>query len=256
MKILITADLHYSLKQYDWLVEVAPQFDAVIIAGDHLDIGSYVDGRAQTVVVLKYLDRLRTLTRLITCSGNHDLDSHNADGERTAKWFEKIRRMNIVADGDSFELDGVLFTICPWWDGPISRDKVGEQLARDAEKRKDRWAWVYHAPPTSSPTSWSGERSFGDDDLLRWIEQHKPDFVFSGHVHESPFCTGGSWVDLVGSTWVFNAGRELAPTPPHVIWNTDESQMVWLSTSYGELTKLDEPLVRPVDRLHALPDWA
>jgi predicted MPP superfamily phosphohydrolase len=82
----------------------SPDFDVVIIAGDLLDIASNVDGRAQTVVVLKYLERLKGTTRLFVCSGNHDLDSHNADGERVAKWFAKIRNLGIAADGVSLDV--------------------------------------------------------------------------------------------------------------------------------------------------------
>ena len=257
MKYLITADLHYTLKQYDWVLRMAPEFDVVILAGDLLDIASYVDGRAQTVVVLKYLQRISAVTRLITCSGNHDLDCENAQGERIAKWFEKIRRLGIVADGDNFEIDGIFFTVCPWWDGPTPRAAVGEQLARDAQKRGDkRWAWVYHAPPTGSPTCVSGAKSYGDAALEEWIRQYQPDFVFSGHVHNAPFSEGGSWADRIGNTWVFNAGRELGPEPPHVMLSTDAHQVAWLSISYGgEWTKLDVPLARPLQKLTEEPAW-
>ena len=55
MRCLVVADLHYSLPQFDWLLGAAPQFDLVIFAGDALDIGSFVDFRAQIVVVKKYL---------------------------------------------------------------------------------------------------------------------------------------------------------------------------------------------------------
>ncbi len=256
MKCLITADLHYTLKQYDWVLRVAPDFDIVIIAGDLLDIASTVDGRAQTVVVLNYLRRLKTMTRLFVCSGNHDLNSHNAEGERVAKWFAKIRSLGIAADGDCFEIDGVLFTICPWWDGPSTRQAVGELLARDAAKRgSKRWAWVHHAPPSGSPTAWSGQRFFGDDALKGWIETYRPDFVFSGHVHPSPFVDGGSWVDRIGDTWVFNAGRELAPEPPHVILNIEENEAIWLSTADGQESKLDAPLAHPLAKLKGRPAW-
>ena len=58
MRALVVADLHYSLPQFDWLLAAAPQFDLVIFAGDALDIGSFVDFRAQIVVVKKYLSLL------------------------------------------------------------------------------------------------------------------------------------------------------------------------------------------------------
>jgi predicted phosphodiesterase len=79
MRCLIVADLHYSLPQYDWVMQVADWFDVVIIAGDHLDLSSPVDIRAQSVVVRKYIDLLKAKTQLITCSGNHDLDARDAD---------------------------------------------------------------------------------------------------------------------------------------------------------------------------------
>ena len=44
MRILVVADLHYSLPQYDWLLAEAPRYDLVVIAGDHVDLSSPVDG--------------------------------------------------------------------------------------------------------------------------------------------------------------------------------------------------------------------
>ena len=75
MRCLFVADLHYSLPQFDWLLKAAAGYDLVVLAGDALDVGSIVDFRAQTLVVRKYLQRLAGVTRLIVCSGNHDLDS-------------------------------------------------------------------------------------------------------------------------------------------------------------------------------------
>src|SRR6202158_4672533 len=87
MRCLVVADLHYSLPQFDWLLSAAPQFDLVIFAGDALDIGSSVDFRAQIVVVKKYLSLLSGLTRVILCSGNHELDERNPEGEKIARWI-------------------------------------------------------------------------------------------------------------------------------------------------------------------------
>ena len=57
MKILVVADLHYNLKQFDWVLEHAPRFDLVIIAGDLLDLAGHADIDTQIVVVVKYLNR-------------------------------------------------------------------------------------------------------------------------------------------------------------------------------------------------------
>ena len=87
MRCLVVADLHYSLPQLDWLLSAAPNFDLVIFAGDALDIGSSVDFRAQIVVVKKYLSMLSGITKVILCSGNHDLDERSPEGEKISRWI-------------------------------------------------------------------------------------------------------------------------------------------------------------------------
>jgi Icc-related predicted phosphoesterase len=255
MRLLVVADLHYALPQYDWVMDVASDFDAVIIAGDHLDTTSLVDFRAQTVVVQKYLGRLKDRTQLITCSGNHDLDSRNEAGEKVTRWILRYRSEGVPTDGDCFVIGDTLFTICPWWDGPIVREAISRQLAADAPKRLRRWIWVHHAPPDHSPVSWGGGRYFGDVDLVRWIGEHRPDIVFSGHVHQSPFVKDGSWVDRIGETWVFNAGHQFGAPPAHIIVDTEQDMAHRFSAAGNQYVKLGEPLVRPVGVLHAMPEW-
>ena len=80
---------------------------------------------------------------------------------------------------------------------------------------------MYHAPPDASPTSWTGKRHYGDEDLVKWIDQYQPAVVLCGHVHESPFATGGSWIDRIGATVVLNAGRQRGPFPPRIEIDTD-----------------------------------
>jgi hypothetical protein len=36
-------------------------------------------------------------------------------------------------------------------------------------------------------------------------------------VHDSPFKAAGGWADRIGRTWVFNAGRQIGPTPANVV---------------------------------------
>ena len=55
MRMLFVANLHYTLKQLDWLVANAGCYDLVIIGGDLLDLGSALDFDLQIVVVEKYL---------------------------------------------------------------------------------------------------------------------------------------------------------------------------------------------------------
>ena len=75
MRILLVSDLHYTLKQLDWVASVAGEFDLVVVAGDHLDIASIVEPDAQIAVVLEYLSRMAAKTTVVACSGNHDLNA-------------------------------------------------------------------------------------------------------------------------------------------------------------------------------------
>jgi Icc-related predicted phosphoesterase len=52
VKYLFVSDLHYALKQLDWVHPVAQNLDLVIIGGDLLDIAAPVDARAQIPVIL------------------------------------------------------------------------------------------------------------------------------------------------------------------------------------------------------------
>ena len=249
MKCLLVSDLHYTLKQFDWLVAVADQFDLVVIAGDHLDIASTLPLDAQVLVILKYLQRLRERTRLLVCSGNHDLDAVNDVGEKISAWMQQVRYLGIPCDFDQVEFEGTLITICPWWDGPLTCRQVGEQLARGARERNGPWVWVYHAPPDESPVSWAGKRHFGDSQLLAWIKQYQPDMVLSGHIHQSPFKRDGSWVDRIGDTWVFNPGRQIGPVPTQIIIDCDKHEAIWVSLAGAELVELNQPLQWPLREL-------
>ena len=255
MKILVVSDLHYALKQYDWTAAATPDFDLVIIAGDHLDIAGQLGGGVQIVVILNYLKRMAARGRLIVSSGNHDLDVRDDAGEKVASWMNRVRQLGIPTDGDTIDYDGVLVTICPWWDGERSRRAVQAQIERDAAKPKDSWIWVYHAPPDGSPTSWGGQRHYGDAELTGWIAAHRPDIVFSGHIHEAPFKRGGSWVDRIGPTWVFNSGQQIGPTPAHIMVDTEAREAAWFSLAGAEIVHLDAPLERPVRELLAMPAW-
>jgi Icc-related predicted phosphoesterase len=274
MRFLLVSDLHYALQQYDWTLAVAPHFDAVVIAGDHLDGHSSVDGGVQIVVLLKVLERMMGRTRLFVCSGNHDLDSRDGGGERVPRWMEKVRALGIATDGDSLVIPGTyapdeepstarrdtLVTVCPWWDGESARKKVGGQISRDfARKREQRaigtWVWVYHAPPAGSPTCWDGKKHYGDAALIKWIEFYQPDIVFTGHIHQAPFMREGSWVDRIGKTWIFNSGRQPGPKPAHVMVSTAAREAAWFSLKGAEVAALDLPLARPLQPLSALPHW-
>lgn len=237
MRILLVSDLHYTLPQLDWVVRMAPTFDLVVLAGDHLDIASPVPLNAQTVVLLRYLAMLESTVAV--ASGNHDLTGPDARGEQAALWLPAARRERLGTDGDSLVIGDTLVTICPWWDGPIGREALEAQLAADAARRPARWIWIYHWPPLGSPTCWTGKRFYGDADVGGWIDRYRPDLVLSGHVHEPPFKPAGAWADRIGPTWVFNAGRQIGPVPAHITIDVAAGSATWRSLMGEETQRLD-----------------
>jgi len=234
----LVSDLHYTLTQFDWVVTRSTDFDVVVMAGDQLDISSTVPLEAQAVVMLHYFDLLHAAGRFIVSSGNHDLDGEDEHGERSAVWLEQARRHGVSTDRDAVLVGDTLVTICPWWDGPRGRDAVAAQLASDAASRPARWIWVYHWPPLDSPTAWTGKRSYGDDQLRPWIEEHRPDVVLCGHVHQPPFKPDGGWADRIGQTWVFNPGRQIGPVPARVEIDFDAQRATWTSLMGVEVLDL------------------
>jgi len=238
MKFLFVADLHYALKQFDWLVANAADFDPVVIGGDLLDLGSDLDFDVQIVVVEKYLERIRQKTRLLVSSGNHDGDARNAADESVAEWIQGLKGDGVLVDGQSLEVPGGLVTICPWWDGPASRAEIEAQLERESRKAPGKWIWIHHAPPASSPVCWTGRKFAGDEWLLGWIQRFSPTLVLSGHIHNSPFYPEGSWVGRIGKSWVCNPGRQLGASPTHIIFNLDAMTLEWFSTEGASIQPL------------------
>lgn len=241
MRILATADIHYRLPHYDWLVEQAADFDVVAVPGDHIDVAGSVPVPAQSVVLSQYFEQLSAVTRFVTTSGNHDLDGPGSHGEQVSAWLLRCGRDGISVDGDRVDVDDTRFTLCPWWDGPITKAEVDRQLERDGQDRPATWIWLYHSPPGGTGLCKAGKREFPDDDLAAWIDHHQPDLVFTGHIHQAPWVDGGSWIARIGRTWVFNAGRTSGPIPAHVIVDTEARTAEWWGLPDSDTMSLDLP---------------
>jgi len=243
MKILHIADFHYTLKQWDWLARVVEgeAFDLVINAGDLLDIASIVETEVQVAVTLKYVATLAVKSAFVVSSGNHDGNTRDPEtGERVARWLRRARREGARIDGESFEAGEALVTVCPWWDGPKTRESITALLEGEAPRAVGkRWIWVHHAPPQGSPASWTGRTHFGDTAVAAWIERFQPSLVLSGHVHQAPFARDGSWIGRIGETWIFNPGRQIGPVPTHIIIETDLGTAEWYSLAGNERADLN-----------------
>lgn len=248
MRIIALGDVHYDLRQLDWLVAQAPEFDLVVLVGDLLDVSSAVPLEAQVPVVLRYLERLADRCPTAVCSGNHDLTGSDPDGERAAIWMDGARPLGVVVDNGSVVVGDALVSVWPWWDGPIGRARLEAELAVQAEARAarldggaERWIWVYHWPPPDLPVSWVGSKFYGDADLAGWVDRFQPDLVLTGHVHQSPWIDGGSWISTSGSTTIVNAGHQMGPDPSHVVIDLEAWTATWASSEGTVVHPLGSP---------------
>lgn len=242
MRMLLVSDLHYRLRQFDWLMKAAADVelsvDVLVIAGDLLDTRSAVPLDVQAIAVTAQLRSLGAHTTVLASSGNHDLDARDEAGEKTARWLSRARFDGVYVDGDSVLIDDVLFTICPWWDGPSGRASLEKRLALIAERPKKRWVWVYHSPPTGSPLSFDGRREFGDEALAEWIPRFRPDVILAGHIHQAPFVDGGGWAQRLDHTWIFNPGQQPGPVPTNVVIDLHAGSAAWTSATDWEQVAL------------------
>lgn len=64
--------------------------------------------------------------------------------------------------------------------------------------------------------------------------------MISGHVHNSPFRDGGSWVDRIGDTWVLNPGRQLGDVPTFICLDLARQHAEWVSLAGREMVDLKD----------------
>jgi hypothetical protein len=155
-----------------------------------------------------------------------------------AGWLRRVPDERVVVDGASVDVDGIRFTVCPWWDGSLTRDEVDAQLAAAAVDRPGTWVWVYHSPPAGTVLCRDGRREFPDHELAAWIEQYQPDVVICGHIHQAPWAKGGSWHARLGRTQVFNAGKQIGHVPPHITFDTEARTAHWFGVFDSETVDL------------------
>ena len=234
MRILAVADLHYALRQFDWVGTQLENFDLLVMAGDLLDMGSAVDLDVQELVVEKYLRRFASRRTLLSSSGNHDINDTRPNGERAALWMESLKSSSLKPDYDYLVSDDVLITVCPWWDGPDTREQTEQRIIADAAKPKATWIWLHHNPPLGTPVAWTGKEDGGDAVVLEWIRKYQPDFVFSGHIHNAPFYAAGSWHCRIGKSLIFNPGKQLGGEPTRIVLDLKSRRADWISIESSE----------------------
>lgn len=236
MKLLLVSDLHRDGKKLLWILEDAPPHDAVLIAGDMLDIFSNTAMRMQIDGAKRYRDTLLSEKQwVVWCSGNHDfyVGENTSTDAASPAWMREETAPQFVRDGESRIIgdgrDAAIVTTVPW---PVTGndvivdgksvgylDHIKALLHQGHQLRAEHslpWIVLHHEPPIGTAVA-SGYDTAEAGFSRRIIEAAEPDFSLHGHIHEAPSRKGGSWIDLVGRTVCFNAGQSVPGSLPHAI---------------------------------------
>ena len=254
MRLLLTSDLHRDGAKLLWLLEEAPAHDALLVAGDLLDIFSNTSLEDQKTGTLRWRQLVQDAGKSFAwCSGNHDFFY----GERTPMsgdsplWMkESPSSPTFVTDGESRLLEAggekIAITTLPWpvrWDlfmdgyrtTYIDFDFV-KNLLRVGKRLKVEacvpWIILFHEPPGGTPlsaTSISPEEDFA----RRIIETAEPDFSLHGHIHQAPTNPGGSWIWKTGKTVCFNSGQSECNEPLQYILLECRAPGDWTAIWHG-----------------------
>jgi uncharacterized protein len=104
MKLLLTADLHFRIDWFRWLIEQAPRYDLVCIAGDLLDMFEVESTKEQAREVGRLIRELADIVPVAVCSGNHDNAGRLVWHDRASlyEWFIDLGvHSRITTDGST-----------------------------------------------------------------------------------------------------------------------------------------------------------
>src|SRR3984893_4888756 len=161
MKLLLTADLHFRVDWFRWLLEQAPNYDLICIAGDLLDMFEAKSTREQAREVSRLIKELADIAPVAVCSGNHDnaggLVSH--DRASLYKWLVDLdAHPNIIRDGATRKLEDLILTTIPYH---CPKEQKSIWLDRGLTIRRQTgkpWMVLHHVPPKTG-SGVNGEES-------------------------------------------------------------------------------------------------
>jgi len=231
MKLLLTSDLHYDDCKLGWILERAETFDAILVAGDFLDIFVPAGNEIQQAAILRWkADLLVTGTPLVWCSGNHDF-FHGEDSpliEASPDWMPGLES-GFIGDGVTDILHtrsgDLAITTIPWPVTGVDIFKDGTHvphldyvadLLDQGRRLQARYPWMvlFHEPPADSPLSIGYSTS--EARLSRQlVEKWSPDWSLHGHVHESATQPGGNFICQIGKSTCVNSGQSGEGELPH-----------------------------------------
>ena len=246
MKLLLTADLHSRRGWYEWLLKEAPQYDAVAIAGDLLDLFQYLP--PQIEFLRDWVTKMKaTGIPLFICDGNHDFNSTalpwptNPNERPSPEQADFIQRAllaehwmdALVEEGATIvsgmakafpELEGLIVTSLLY--GSDSEETNASLMKKGAQLRRasprSPWLVLHHEPPVGL----IGRPELGNRLLGDWIEELQPTLACCGHDHDSPFLNS-TCVERVGLSRLFNPGYRDGKYPCHIAIDTATMKYTW-----------------------------
>jgi len=189
MRVQVFSDIHSDLRALEKAVAV--DADLYICAGDLVNWAQGLDACGE---VLKALGE-----KLWVMPGNHE----TADGIAAfcRKFgFNDFHCKSFVQDGWNFAGLG--------YSNPTPFDTPGEYTEEELRERLEPFAGlaplilICHAPPKGTALDQAGPGNhFGSDAVRDFIDAHRPDHFFCGHIHEA---AGVS--ERIGKTEAMNVG--------------------------------------------------
>jgi Icc-related predicted phosphoesterase len=254
VKLLLTSDLHKDGTKLLWLLEEAPPCDALLVAGDLLDIFSKTSFTEQTAGTLRWREAvIATGKSFAWCSGNHDFfhDDKTAMSGASPLWMKQSpSSQTCVTDGETRILhtgaERIAMTTIPW---PVHGSKIivdgkpasfldfVKHLLREGKKLRAEervpWLILCHEPPGGTPSS-ATSAVLAPDFATQAIKAAEPDFSLHGHFHNAPTAPGGAWIWRIGKTICFNAGQSSEGRPPQYILLEWHSAGDWTAHWHAE----------------------
>ena len=181
MKIIVLSDIHMKFENFD--LSSYEGVDAILCAGDMTWMGR---NRSKEVRLLRrWVREVAQIAPFYWIPGNHDMrftDAEFQDIENTIPCKDRVVQL-----GD-YTVYGV--SLSPCYDKPrmietcdfVTMNPLAEEAAYDFEPVD---IVISHAPPHGILDLTKDARNIGSECLLKYINTHKPKYVFCGHVHEA-----------------------------------------------------------------------
>jgi len=194
MKLLAFSDIHGAYERVDQIIQAERGADAIIIGGDLTTYGAPEDGEKAIRVFQN------SGLPVFAVAGN--MDSPEFDAKHEALGVSINAKGRLLGDVGIFGVSA-----SPYTPMRTPYEIAEEEIARRAEMGwKDissaRWkVFVPHAPPRNTKLDriMLGKH-VGSTAVRSFVEQHQPNVVVCGHIHEA------RGIDAIGKSQIVNCG--------------------------------------------------